>query len=119
MKGNIAVKLNNTSAQALKTELLKYPNIKNVAAASHIPSAGTTYGNGFKKELTEKEWTSLDYFVADEDYLKNMDVNVVAGKYFSLENGESNKNFIVINEQAVKAFHYKNPADALGEQVIY
>lgn len=118
MEKNIAVKLNNTSAQALKTELLKYPGIKNVAGASHVPAAGTTYGSDFKKELSEKEWTGLDYFLVDEDYLKNMEVELVAGKYFSAESGESNKNLIVINETAAKAFHFATPIDALGQEII-
>jgi putative ABC transport system permease protein len=118
MEKNIAVKLNNTSAQALKTELLKYPGIKNVAGASHVPAAGTTYGSDFKKELSEKEWTGFDYFLVDEDYLKNMEVELVAGKYFSAENGEGNKNLIVINETAVKALHFSTPIDALGQEII-
>ena len=118
-KENVMVRLNKTSAQALKSELLKYPNIKNVSAVSHVPAAGTTYGNGFKKSLEEKEWITLDYFIVDDDYLKNMEVSLVAGKHFAIENGESNKNFIVINEEAVKAFHYKTAADAVGQEVIY
>jgi len=119
MKQNITVRLNNTSASALKSELLKYPNVKNVSAVSHVPAAGTSYGNGFKKQLSEKDWTNLGYFVVDEDYLKNIGVELVAGKYFDIQNGESNKNFIVINEHAVQSLHYKSPSDALGEELIY
>jgi putative ABC transport system permease protein len=119
MKNNLVVKLNETSATALKNELLKYANVKNVSAASHIPAAGTTYGNGFKKDLSEKDWTTLNYFVTDEDYLKNIEVNLVAGKFFAAENVASNKNFIVINEEAVKTLHYKDAIDALGEELVF
>lgn len=119
MKNIMMVRLNNTSAQALKTELLKYSNIKNVAAASHTPAAGTTRGNGFKKQLEEKDWTSINSFSVDEDYLKNIEVDLIAGKFFSPENGESNKNFIVLNEEALKALHFETPIDALNEEIIY
>jgi putative ABC transport system permease protein len=118
MKENMMVRLNNTSATALKSELLKYPNVKSVSAVSHVPAAGTTYGYSLKKDLSEKEWTSMNTFAVDEDYLKNMEVELVAGKCFVPENGEANKNFIVINEEAVKALHYKNALDAIGEEVI-
>ena len=101
MEKNMLVRLNNTSAQALKTELLKYPNVKNVASASHIPASGTSYGDGFKKNLSDPDWTNLGYFLVDEDYAKNMEIDMVAGKHFSAENGVGNKNFIVINEEAV------------------
>lgn len=119
MEKNILVRLNNTSAQALKTELQKYPNVKNVAGASHIPASGVSYGDGFKKDLSETGWTNLGYFLVDEDYAKNLEVEMVAGKHFSHENADANKNFIVINEEAVRAFNFKSPVEAVGQEVIY
>lgn len=119
MENNMVVKMNNTSVEALKTELLKYSNITSATATSHVPASGTTYGNGFKKDLHEKEWTTLNYFLVDEDYLKNIEVDLVAGHHFPAEGGMSNKNYIVINEEAVRAFHYSSPIDAIGEEVIY
>lgn len=119
MKNNVVVRLGDTKPQELKTELLKYANITNVAATSHVPAAGTTYGNGFKKSLDDKDWTELSYFAVDEDYLENIGIPLLEGKYFSDEAGESNSNFIVINESAVQAFHYDSPLDAIGQQVYY
>jgi len=119
MKNNIMVQLNNTSYSAMKTELLKYSNIQNVTGASHVPASGTTRADGFKKNLDEKEWTNLNYFVVDEDYTRNIEIELIAGKFFASERGESNKNFIVINEEAVRALHYKTSMDALGEEIIY
>lgn len=119
MSRNMMVKLNNTSADVLKNELLKYPGIENVTATSHVPAAGETHENGFKKQLPDKEWTYIHTFAVDADYLKNMEVRLVAGKFFPAEQGASNRNFIVINEQAAKALHYDTPPDALGEEIIY
>jgi putative ABC transport system permease protein len=118
MDNKIIVRLNNTSADVLKSELTKYNNVVNVAAASHIPAAGMSYGNGFKKNIEDKDWTTLGYFAADENYLANIGVKLVAGKNFSAELGDANKNSILINESAVKAFHFDTPLDALGEQLI-
>jgi putative ABC transport system permease protein len=119
MKNNVVVRLGDTKPQELKTELLKYANIANVAASSHVPAAGTTYGNGFKKSLSDKDWTELSYFAVDEDYLENIGIPLLEGKYFSEEAGESNSNFLVINESAVKALHYDSPMEAIGQQVYY
>jgi putative ABC transport system permease protein len=118
-KENLSIRLNNTSASALKSELIKQSNIKSVSAASHIPAAGTTYGTGFKRDLAEDEWTTLTYFIVDEDYQKNMELTLVAGAFFSPGNDGANKNRMVINEQAVKAFNFKSAADALGEEIIF
>ena len=119
MDNNLVIKLNDTSVETLKTELMKYGNIRSVAAASHVPASGTTYGNGFKKDLGEKDWTMFNYFVVDEDYLRNIDVDLVAGNHFPPEAGEGNKNFVVINEKAAKSLHFKSAVDAIGEEVIY
>ncbi|HEX6225877.1 MAG TPA: FtsX-like permease family protein, partial [Chryseolinea sp.] len=117
-ENNMIVRLNNTSVQKLKTELLKYGNVINVSAASHIPAAGMTRGNGFKKDLAEKEWTGLKVFVVDENYLENIGVKLTAGKFFSADN-VSNKDFVVINDRALKAFQYDTPFDAIGEEIIF
>ena len=119
MENKIIVQLNDTSAETLKTELLKHPNIESVSAASHIPAAGTQYGEGFKKSLDEKDWAELYYYAVDEDYLKNIKVSLAAGRFFSAADGASNKNFIVINEKSLSTFHLGSPADALGQEIIY
>ncbi|MEX2230824.1 MAG: ABC transporter permease [Cyclobacteriaceae bacterium] len=98
---------------------MKYPNIKNVAAASHLPAAGETHGNGFKKNLQDKDWTNINSFLVDEDYAENMEVALIAGKFFTAEHGKSNSNFVVINEEALKVLHYNTPMDAIGEEIIY
>ena len=104
--------------QALKTELLKYSNIQTVTAASHVAASGPSNINGFKKTLDEKDWTILNYFMVDEDYLKNMELKLVAGKFYTAEQEASNKDYIVINEEAVKKLQYESPVDAVGEEII-
>jgi putative ABC transport system permease protein len=118
MGNKIVVQLNDTSPQTLKTELLKYSNIESVSVASHIPAAGTSYGESFKRSLDEKDWTSVNYFSVDEDYLKNIDVTLVAGRFFQPEAGEGNKKFIVLSEKAVETFHFESGADAVGQEII-
>jgi putative ABC transport system permease protein len=114
----IVIQKGSGDFQTLKNELLKEGNILNVSAASHLPSAGVVYGDGFKKSLDDKEWTSINYFAVDQDYLRNMDIPLVAGKFFSDEANVLNSNTIVLNEAAIQAFHFASPLDALGE-VIY
>jgi putative ABC transport system permease protein len=107
-----------STIQSLKTELLTHANIESVSAASHIPAAGTSYGESFKRSLDEKDWTDMNYFAVDEDYLTNIEVPLVAGRFYQAEAGESNKKFIVISEKAVEVFNFKNPIDAIGQEII-
>ncbi len=119
MENKIVVNLGNTSAEALKTELLKYSNIENVTAASHIPAAGTSHGESFKRSLDDVEWTDINTFSVDEDYLKNIEVELVAGEFYQAEAGELNKRSLVISEKAVEAFQFDSPLDAIGQEVIH
>jgi putative ABC transport system permease protein len=118
MRSNILVRLNNTSADALKTELVKYNNITSVSAASHVPAAGTSYGGGFKRSLDELDWTNLSYFLVDENYIDNMGIKLVAGNFFLEGKAESNKNFIVINQTAARSFQFASDLDAINQEVI-
>ncbi len=118
MEKKMVVNLGSTSYQTLKIELLKQSNIESVTAVSHILAAGESRGDNYKRSLNEKDWTDLYYYSTDEDYLKNLEIPLVAGKYFSPANGESNKNFIVLNEKALETFHFKSAADAIGQELI-
>ncbi|GHN02341.1 ABC transporter permease [Cytophagales bacterium WSM2-2] len=119
MKSNILVTLNSTSSSALKTELQKYSNIISVSAASHVPAAGTSWGAGIKRNPSDPDIIDVNYFMVDEDYAENMKVKLLAGNFFSERKGESNKNFVVINEAAVKKLKFKTAQEAIGEPIQY
>jgi putative ABC transport system permease protein len=42
----------------------------------------------------------------------------LAGKFFEAERGESNKNFIVINQQAARQLQFKTDPDAINQEII-
>ncbi|MCW5911625.1 MAG: ABC transporter permease [Cyclobacteriaceae bacterium] len=118
MENNIAIKLNNTSAQNLKNELARYNNITHVSATSHVPSAGMSYGTSLKHKLDDPDWINADYFLVDEDYLANMNLQLLAGRFFKAGATETNKDYVVINEQAVTKFNLGTPQDAIGQELI-
>jgi putative ABC transport system permease protein len=117
MKDHLSVKLNETPLDPFKTELLKHSNVVNVSAASHLPAAGRQEAQGYKKP-GEKDWTTLYHFAVDEDYLDNLNLRLVAGKFYDRASPESNKRFVVLNEAATKKFNYATPLDAIGNQII-
>ena len=117
MSQKLSIRLNNTSYSLLQQELSKYPNIVNSSASSHVPAAGMTLGEGFKRSIADPEFTNLDYFNVDAYYLTNMRVPLVAGRDFDPAAGESNRNFVIINEQAVQKLSLKTPHDAIGETI--
>jgi len=114
-KNNIRLALGDTDWKTLKSELLSHSDIQNVAAVSHVASAGTTYGGTFFKDL--KDPKTLDYFSVDQDYLNNMGIELVAGKNFP-DQMPAREAYIILNEKAIKEFGFDTSFDALG-QTIY
>lgn len=118
-QNNIRIRLSNGSYEAVKAELLKYGNITSVSAASHIPASGGFHHNGFKRNMEDRQWTDLGYFMVDEDYLENMDIRLSAGNFFVEGNDNLNKGSIVINQQAVKELGFASDLDAVNEEIIF
>ena len=118
MEKKLLVSLNNAEPLTLKTALLGQSSIVDVSAVSHLPAAGFSYGTGYKRSLDEKEWTGINYYSVDEDYLKNLQLTLLHGSFFTTDKGASNKNFIVLNESAVAALHFNSPQEALGQELI-
>lgn len=118
MADKINVQLGQTDSEQLRTALGAYPNITSVSAASHIPAAGVTYGDDFKKLLTDTESRLLDYFAVDANYLENMGLSLAAGRNFSHESGADNKWSIILNETAVKRFQLGSPHEAVGSSLF-
>ena len=118
MSSNIVVRLGETKPDALKAKLLQHSHIVSASASSHVPAAGRTHSTGLKRSLEEKDWTEVSHYAVDEDYLENLTIPLIAGRYFIAGAGDSNRDFIVINEASVKYLHFSSPADALGEVVI-
>lgn len=118
MENKAVVYLGSTSPQTLKTELLKYSNIESVAAASHVPAAGSSYGNSYKRSLSDKDWTLVYYYSVDEDYLRNMGLTLITGEFFTASAGKANEKSIVLSEKAVERFHFENAQQAIGEELV-
>jgi putative ABC transport system permease protein len=111
------VRLNNTSYEQLKTELLQYSNVESVSGISHIPGAGITYGEDFRA-TPEAEKQNIDYFQVDEDYLDNMGLELLAGNNFNSQSPESNKSKIIINQLAVKKLGFETASAAVGNIIF-
>ncbi len=118
MSSKYVIKLNSTSYENLKQELDRYSSIVNTAGASHVPAAGMVLGEGYKKELSDPEFISADYYNVDENYLENLSIELIAGRNFDVGAGEKNRSSLIINESAMKVFSFDNPHDAIGQTIF-
>jgi putative ABC transport system permease protein len=111
----------NPAYEQFRNELLRNPNIKEVARSSRIPTgrlldemgASTYVGDSSRPIKADIKFVAGDY-----DFIPTYGVHVVAGRNFSRSYGTDTSNFI-LNESAVSAIGWKTPQDAVGKDFKY
>jgi len=96
---------------AFKSELLRDSNITGVTASSDVPTHTVHATTGISWEGKDPDTRLLIHqFSVDHDYIKTLNMNIIAGRDFSRKFpvDDSTQSFIV-NETAVKAMGLKNP----------
>jgi len=96
---------------AIKTEMLRNPNILNLTLTNIAPyrwntnaGEGDVHWEGKTNQAVKMVVTSVDY-----DYLKTFDLKIVQGRFFSKEYSTDVSDAYVINEAAVKAMELDSP----------
>ena len=104
--------------RVLRDELLRDSRVANVTISGYRPAGYSDnnnalgYPEGKENELTK----SLEYEV-DERYIPTLNIAMAAGRNFSPQFPTDSLSMI-LNESAVKAFGFKNDADALGKRIV-
>lgn len=92
----------------VKTELLSYPGIKNVAVSANLPG-GSDYGVPYKAEgINDVERPPLRILVIDEDFLNTFDIKLVEGRNFS-KKMVTDRYAYILNQAAAKSLEWENP----------
>ena len=96
---------------AFKQQLLNLPGVVSVSQASGAPFTG-----GF---LSESDWdgekVAISRILADEDYLKTMDLTLAAGRFYDPNMPSEWSNTVVVNETYANKKGWANP---LEEQLV-
>lgn len=100
----------------IKEQLKQHSNVLSVAATTNIPGQYGFMPNQplWGEGLPENETIQMPEFVADEDFLETMGLELVAGRNFSAERGTDGGQAFILNESAVKAFGWDDP---IGKKV--
>ena len=114
----VNIRLNGSSVDNLKNELLSHSEISSVAAASFAPATGINNSKYLQREI-EDDPIGVNFFAVDGAYIPNMKLTLVAGRNFNENDTELKKRSeIVLNEKALEAFGFTNANEAIGEQLI-
>ena len=94
-------------SETFKERLLQYSNITDVTFAAQIPGEPLSIEHLIPQGRDQSELPTVRLLTVDEDYLKTMQINMIAGQDF--RNYSGNEKHFILNEAAVKILDIKDP----------
>lgn len=95
-------------ATLLKKQLASLAGVAEVSAMSEVPYNNITQ-NGFVPEGS-KSYSTFHQLDADEDFLKTMNIHLLAGSYFSISQ-QTNEDGFIINQALADELGWKDPVN--------
>jgi putative ABC transport system permease protein len=102
--------------ESIKSEFMENPSVLSVTASSSVPGKPVTSIAYRFEGLPKDQHISLDTYFVDDDFLRTLDIEVVAGRDFSQEFATDEENAFILNETAVRELSWSDP---LNKQVIW
>jgi putative ABC transport system permease protein len=109
---HIHSKTARTKIDAIKSQLLQNPLIKNVSAAGNpignndIGETGFNFGPDGK---TAPDTKIVERLIIDEDFIPAMQIKLLQGRNFMKGKADSTQNAIIVNSTLVNELGWKNP----------
>jgi putative ABC transport system permease protein len=101
--------------ETFKTSLMNTPGVLNVAAASTIPSTKIPVNLVHEEDAAINKNRSMQMLFVDHDFVKTMQMNLLAGRDFSKSYSTDDAEGFIINNEAVKQLAWQTPKNAVGK----
>ncbi len=112
----LVVPLNGIDEKIAAQKIMEIPGVRSVSAMSAIV-AGHFGGLNSPVWLNNKqEAISLNYYYTDAAFITDMKLDIIAGRNFSSIDADKEQ-YVLINEQAVKALGIKDYRQAVGRMI--
>ncbi len=105
---------------AFKENLLKFPSIKSVAAATTIPGQPVEWNAGGIKLVSQDQEQGKQYRVigVDYDYVDQFGLKLIAGRAFSEEFG-TDPEAVIFNRAGIAQLGFNDPEEAIGKRIDF
>ncbi|MGH2565853.1 MAG: ABC transporter permease, partial [Ginsengibacter sp.] len=102
--------------ETIRNELTTMPQVSNASLSWEIPNGNNGNGAAYKLSQDSTQATYTELFTTDENYADTYKVPMAAGSFFN-NNEAYDSSKLVINETFAKIFGWKNPHDAINQQL--
>lgn len=106
------VKAGFEKAELLKQEFKTLPSVNALSAAAHDFGNGDWMEIGFTDD--NSTYRNFNINIIDPDFIPTMGIDFVAGRNFSRDNTNDQRNGIIVNEAFVQQFGW---SDAIGKRI--
>jgi putative ABC transport system permease protein len=104
-------------AETIKQALLAQPGVLSVTASSYVPGRMyNTAGRQMQTASGERRNVHLKLYEADYDFLSAYDIEILAGRNFSLDIASDSTQALIVNEAAARHLGFTVLADAVGAE---
>ena len=101
----------------IKQQLTDVPGVSAVSLSSSVPGhANRKYVTQLEDNNHEFQELMLDAYFVDYDFLEQYDLNVIAGRGFSVDRASDSTEAMLLNEAAVRQLGFSDPEAALGKR---
>jgi putative ABC transport system permease protein len=119
-KENVAIvtlpkDMDSAKLQTFKNSILNSGVISNVAGASSVPGVNIPINQVNDGNTDLKKALSMQMLFTDHEFIKTMNMKILAGRDFSSQYATDKTEGFILNEEAVKKAGWKNPAEAIGK----
>ncbi|MDB5153586.1 MAG: FtsX-like permease family protein, partial [Mucilaginibacter sp.] len=106
-------------AEAIKQQLSAIPGVGMVSLSSSIPGTpNNQYRTFIENSNNEKQELRTDAYHIDDDFLKQYQIKVIAGRNFSKNLASDTLKAMLINETMAKKLGFINPEEAIGKHFL-
>jgi len=105
-------RINNLSA--FEHELQSHNSILGISSSNKIPGDLPAYNFNFREIRTDKAGKAA-VIVADENYINNLNINLLAGRNFFPSSSSGENSGCIINSACLLVLGFQNPNDAIGK----
>jgi putative ABC transport system permease protein len=105
------------NSEAIKQQLAAIPGVGRVSISSSIPGTpNNQYKTLIQNSNGEKQEQRTDAYFIDDDFLKQFQVKVIAGRGFSKNLVSDTLKTMLINETMAKSLGFTNPDEVIGKR---
>lgn len=109
----------SASFDAFKLALSRLHSVEDVAYTNALPGKPGWLGQWAYPDRVDKDKrVNTEYMAVDEDYIKTLGLQLVAGRNFSHDRPSELKDGVIINETTARQMGWENPEKALGHKIV-